>query len=282
MPTRFALLISMLSRANENVTTSCVKISEIADAICQYDDVVCRYVPQRDQFPMTPIVMIPGLLCSAELYAPQIAALWPFGPVTVASTLSGTTMSEITTNILKDAPPRFALVGLSMGGYVALEVMRQAPERVSRLALLDTSARPDTLEQTEQRRGMLAQAKAGDFEGLLSQLMAMLPHPSRRDDQHLLEVNVRMGLTVGLDGFERQTNAIIGRADSRLNLADIAVPTLVLVGDSDPITPPFLSEEIVAAIPNSSLVVIPECGHSSTLEQPEAVNRALVTWLEAD
>ncbi|MCF1470590.1 alpha/beta fold hydrolase [Agrobacterium vitis] len=230
---------------------------------------------------MTPIVMIPGLLCSAELYAPQIPALWPFGPVTVASTLSGTTMSEIATNILRDAPPRFALIGLSMGGYVALEIMRQAPERVNKLALLDTSARPDTPEQTVQRRGMLAQAKSGDFKGLLSQVMAMLPHPARRDDLHLLEVNIRMGLTVGLDGFERQTKAIIGRADSRPHLADITVPTLVLVGDSDPITPPFLSEEIVAAIPNSSLVVIPECGHSSTLEQPEAVNRALVTWLNA-
>lgn len=230
---------------------------------------------------MTPIVMIPGLLCSAELYAPQIAALWPFGPVTVASTLSGTTMSEIAANILRAAPPRFALVGLSMGGHVALEIMRQAPERVSRLALLNTSARPDTPEQAEQRRGMLAQAKGGDFKGLLSQVMTLLLHPAHRDDQRLLEVNVRMGLTVGLDGFERQTEAIIGRADSRPHLAYITVPTLVLVGDSDPLTPPFLSEEIAAAIPNSKLVIIPECGHGSTLEQPEAVNRALVTWLEA-
>ena len=230
---------------------------------------------------MTPIVMIPGLLCSAELYTSQMAALWPFGPVTVASTLSGTTMPEIAANILRDAPPRFALVGLSMGGYVALEIMRQAPERISKLALLDTSARPDTPEQTEQRRSLLVQAKGGDFKELLSQVMAMLPHPARRDDQHLLEVNVRMGLTVGLDGFQRQTEAIIGRADSRPYLSEITVPTLVLVGDRDPITPPFLSEEIVAAIPNSSLVVIPECGHSSALEQPEAVNRALVTWLEA-
>ena len=225
--------------------------------------------------------MIPGLLCSAELYAPQMAALWPIGPVTVASTLSGTTMSEIAANILRDAPQHFALVGLSMGGYVALEIMRRAPERVSKLALLNTSARPDTPEQTEQRRAMLAQAKAGDFKGLLTQVMAMLPHPAHRDDKHLLEDNVRMGLTVGLDGFERQTQAIIGRADSRPHLADIAVPTLVLVGDRDPTTPLFLSEEIVAAIPNSRLVIVPECGHGSTLEQPEAVNRALVAWLEA-
>ena len=229
---------------------------------------------------MTPIVMIPGLLCSAELYAPQIAALWPFGPVTVASTVSGATLPDIAANILSSAPPRFALGGLSMGGYVALEIMRQAPERVIKLALLDTSARPDTPEQAEQRRRLLAQAKGGDFKGILRQVMAALPHPAHREDQALLEVNVRMGLTVGLDGFERQTQAIIGRADSRPHLADIKVPTLVLVGDGDPITPPFLSEEIAAAIPNATLVVIPECGHGATLEQPEAVNRALITWLE--
>ncbi|WP_348532537.1 alpha/beta hydrolase [Rhizobium sp. E27B/91] len=124
-------------------------------------------------------------------------------------------MPEIATNILRDAPPSFALVGLSMGGYVALEIMRQAPERVSKLALLDTSARPDTQEQVAQRRGMLAQAKGGDFEELLSQVMSILLHPAHRDDQHLLEVNIRMGLTVGVEGFEQQTEAIIGRADSR-------------------------------------------------------------------
>src|SRR4051794_28223718 len=101
---------------------------------------------------MTPTVLVPGLLCSAEVFGPQIAALWPHGPVTVASTLEGDTIAAIAAAIVAAAPPRFALAGISMGGLICLEIMRQAPERVIKLALLDTSARPDTPEQTAQRR----------------------------------------------------------------------------------------------------------------------------------
>ena len=228
---------------------------------------------------MTPVLMIPGLLCSAELFAPQIAALWPHGPVSVASTLEGSTMAAMAAAILATAPPRFALAGLSMGGYVALEIIRHAPERVERLALLDTSARADTPEEITQRRALVARAVGGDFAALLAEAMTALLHPLHRADRRLVDINVRMGLTVGLDGMARQTEAIIGRIDSRPHLAAITVPTLVLVGDSDPLTPPALSEEIAAAIPGARLVVVPQCGHGSTLEQPEAVNRALIAWL---
>lgn len=229
---------------------------------------------------MTPIVMIPGMLCSAELFSPQVAALWPHGPVTVASTLEGETIAEMAAAILAAAPPRFALAGLSMGGYIALEIMRQAPERIVRLALLDTSARADTPEESTQRRALVAAARAGDFAALLAQAMTSLLHPAHQDDQRLLDINVRMGLTVGLDGLARQTEAMNARIDSRPHLAAIAVPTLVLVGDSDPLTPPLLSEEMAAAIPGARLVIIQQSGHGSTLEQPEAVNRALIAWLE--
>ncbi|MDF2799889.1 MAG: putative hydrolase or acyltransferase of alpha/beta superfamily, partial [Devosia sp.] len=113
---------------------------------------------------MTPIMLVPGLLCSAEIFAAQATALWPYGPVTIASTLEGSTMAEMAAAILAAAPPRFALAGISMGGYICFEIMRQAPERVVKLALLDTSARPDTPEQTAVRRERLARAKAGEFE----------------------------------------------------------------------------------------------------------------------
>lgn len=229
---------------------------------------------------MTPILMIPGHVCSAELFAPQVAALWPYGPVTVASTLEGDSMAAMAAAILADAPPRFALVGLSMGGYVALEIVRQAPERVVRLALLDTTARADTPEQSSQRRVMVAEARAGDFSQLLLQAMTSLLHPDHRADPRLREINLRMGLTVGLDGMARQVEAIVGRIDSRPHLAAISVPTLVLVGDSDPLTPPHLSEEMAAAIAGARLVIVRQCGHASTLEHPELVNRALITWLE--
>ncbi|MEO7719370.1 MAG: alpha/beta fold hydrolase [Capsulimonas sp.] len=228
---------------------------------------------------MTPIVLIPGLLCSAEAFAPQVAALWPYGPVTLASTLEGETIAEIAANILASAPPRFALAGISMGGYICLEIMRQAPERVIKLALLSTSARPDTPEQIAPRRALVAKARSSDFPALLAMALGAILHPAHQNDPALREINVRMGLTVGLEGFARQTEAVIGRIDSRPSLSAISVPTLVLAGDRDPLMPADSSEEMAAAIPNARLVVVTECGHASTLEQPEAVNRALIEWI---
>jgi pimeloyl-ACP methyl ester carboxylesterase len=228
---------------------------------------------------MTPIVLIPGLLCSAEVFAAQATALWPYGPVTIASTLTGRSMAQMASAILAAAPPRFALGGISMGGYLCFEIMRRAPERVIKLALLDTSARPDTPAQTEHRRALLAKFRTKDFRTVFLEAYSGSLHPSRRDDATLHELNVRMALQVGLDGFERQTEAIIARPDSRPMLSTISVPALVLVGDSDPSLPPHLSEEIAAGISGSRLVVIPECGHCSTLEQPELVNRALLEWV---
>ncbi|MFA6231466.1 MAG: alpha/beta fold hydrolase [Rhodanobacter sp.] len=227
---------------------------------------------------MPPIVLVPGLLCTSEVFAPQVAALWPHGPVTIASTLEGGTIAGIATAILAVAPPRFALAGISMGGYICLEIMRQAPERVSRLALLDTSARPDTSDQTAQRRALMAQASHENFEALLTQVYGAILHPAHQGDLVLRATNVRMGLTVGIEGMARQLEACIGRSDSRPSLPAITVPTLVLVGDSDPLTPPEHSREIAAAIPRARLVVVENCGHASTLEQPEAVNRALLEW----
>lgn len=230
---------------------------------------------------MTPTLLIPGLICTPELFGAQLPALWPRGVVSVANTLEGETIAEIAAAILRDAPPRFALGGLSMGGYIALEVVRQAPDRVARLALLDTSARPDTPEQTERRQGLIARAAAGDYEGVLTAVLPNLLHPDHRDDTALIDLMARMGRVVGPDGFARQQGAIIGRIDSRPSLPAIHVPTLVLVGDQDGVTPPEHAREMAAAIPEAELVIIPDAGHVSTLEQPDAVNAALLDWLSA-
>lgn len=230
---------------------------------------------------MLPVVLIPGLLCTAELFTSQVAALWPYGPVMVASTLAGETMADIAAAILAAAPPRFALVGPSMGGYIGLEIMRQAPERVQKLALLDTSARPDTPQQTAQRHALLAQARQGDFAAVAARGLTAMLHPAHQQDAALRALNARMGQAVGLAGLERQLAAVIGRPDSRPDLPAIRVPTLVVVGANDAVTPPDQAEELAAAIAGARLVVIPECGHSATLEQPEAVNRALVEWVRA-
>ncbi|WP_454714521.1 alpha/beta fold hydrolase [Caulobacter segnis] len=230
---------------------------------------------------MTPIVLVPGLLCSEEIFAPQLPALWPHGPVQIANTLEGDTLPEMAALILAAAPSRFALVGVSMGGYLALEIMRQAQERVEKLALVCTSARPDTPEQTAARRKMLDQARAVGFERFLTLGADALTHPSRKGDPALNAISIRMGRAVGLEGFARQTEAVIARADSRPLLSEIKVPTVILVGDADPLTPQVLSEEMTATIPGAKLVIAPECGHVITLERPEVVNSALLEWLEA-
>lgn len=228
---------------------------------------------------MPPTVFIPGLLCSADVFAPQLSALWRHGPVTVASTLEGTTIGEVAARILETAPPRFALAGLSMGGYICFEIMRQAPGRVLRLALLDTSARPDTAGQTALRRAKLEEARGKDFLGVALENLNGLIHPSRRTDRSLLEINRRMALAVGLEGFARQIEIAISRPDSRPDLGAIRIPTLVIVGDSDPLTPVERSEEIVALVPQARLAVIPDCGHLSSIERPDRVSRELDQWL---
>ena len=188
-------------------------------------------------------------------------------------------MAELARGILAQAPPRFALVGLSMGGYIAFEILRQAPERVARLALLDTAARPDTPDITAGRRTNMQLAQSGRLAEVVDGLIPRLVHPSRVTDAPLLEVIRRMGAQVGVAGYLRQQAAIIARPDSRPMLKDIRCPTLVLVGDADQLTPPERAQEIAAAVPGAELVIVPECGHLSTLERPELVTRALRSWL---
>src|SRR5215475_12351808 len=129
--------------------------------------------------PVLPLVLVPGLLCSARLYTPQITALWPFGPVTVADHRRDSTMEAIAKRILADAPPRFALAGLSMGGYVAFAILRMAPERVSKLALLDTSARPDTAERSAEREKFIGMAQVGKLGDIVEMLTPRFLHRDR-------------------------------------------------------------------------------------------------------
>src|SRR5580700_7576065 len=168
-----------------------------------------------------PMVLIPGLTCSARLYAEQIPALWQFGPVIVADHRRDDSMAAIARRILAAAPPRFALVGLSMGGYVAFEIMRQAASRVAKLALLDTGARGEAPERTEQRKPLIALAKSGRFAEILDSQYPTLVHRSRHGDTALKAIVRAMNEETGADAYLRQQQAIIGRADSRPSLAAI-------------------------------------------------------------
>ena len=227
-----------------------------------------------------PIVLIPGLVCSPRLYGEQLPELWRFGPLFIADHTRDDSLEGIAQRILMAAPRRFALVGLSMGGYTAFEIMRSSPDRVARLALLNTSARADTSEQSDRRRAQIALARGGRFGEVLDQLFSVWVHPSRRDDEMLRRTVQRMAEETGPDVFVRQLTAIMTRRDSRPDLAAIRCPTLVLVGDGDNATPPERAAEMASAIPASRLVTIPECGHLSTLERPQHVTRALSEWLE--
>jgi len=227
-----------------------------------------------------PILLVPGLAASARLYTEQFPVLWRRGPVMVADHTRADSMVGIARQILAAAPPRFCLAGLSMGGYISFEIMRQAPERVARLALLDTAARPDTPEQAERRKAQIALARSGRYAETVDQQFEILVHRDRRGDQALRRLVGVMAEEVGPDAFIRQQTAIMNRIDSRPGLAAIDCPTLVLVGDADELTPPDRAEEMAAGIAGARLVVVPESGHLSTLEQPHAVSAALEAWLE--
>jgi len=226
-----------------------------------------------------PIVLVPGLNCSPRLYTPQLPELWRFGPVSVANHTRDDTMAAIAKRILDDAPPRFALAGLSMGGYIALEIMRQAAGRVAKLALLDTGARDDPPEAQERRRTNIGAAEAGRFDEIIEAQFPLYVHPARVGDAVLKAEYLAMCHDVGPQAYVRQQKAIMGRADSRPLLPTIRCPTLLLVGEQDAATPPELSEEMAAAIPGARLVKVADCGHLSTLERPEAVTKAMVEWL---
>lgn len=227
---------------------------------------------------MEPIVFVPGLLCTELLYTPQIVA-FADRPLMIADHRQHDTIPEIAASVLEKAPEKFSLAGLSMGGYIAMEIMRIAPERVSRLALLDTNARADTPEQTERREFLIDLTRKKDFKKVPHLLYPGFVHASRELDEELKAIVVEMAMETGPEAFIRQQTALIRRDDSRPTLHEIECPTLVLVGEGDTLTPPDLAREIHRLIPNSRLAVIAGSGHLSTLEEPAAVTAELTRWL---
>jgi pimeloyl-ACP methyl ester carboxylesterase len=227
------------------------------------------------------LLFVPGLLCTPKLFASQMAHVGGQAEVSVGDVTGHSSLPDMAAAILRAAPARFALAGLSMGGYVAFEILRQAPERVSKLALLDTNARADRPEQAQQRRELVGLGEREGLEVVVQRLLPALIHKDRLADRPLVGVVTDMAEEVGVAAFRRQQEAIIGRPDNRPFLAEIRCPTVVVVGAEDAITPVKVAEEICAGIAGSRLEVIPNCGHLSTLERPETVNRVLERWLVA-
>lgn len=232
--------------------------------------------------PETPVLLfLPGLLCDARLWRDQAATLAGHRCV-VADLTHDETVGAMAERALRAVPEGapLAVCGLSMGGYVAFEIMRRAPARVARLALFDTSARPDTPEQTRRRRALLALSESGMFRGVTPRLLPQLLAPANLAGPLGGEV-MAMAERVGRPAFHRQQRAIMHRPDSRPGLAAIAVPTLVAVGEEDALTPPHLAEEMAAGIPGARLARIAGAGHLPPMETPGAVTDLLRDWLAA-
>lgn len=222
-----------------------------------------------------PLILIPGLNQTSDLWRDTAAALSPLMAIMHADLKPTETIGEMAEEVLRFAPPRFGLAGLSMGGYVAMEVIRRAPERVSRVAFLNTTARADTPEQSQRRLEAIELAKSGRFETALSLQIPMLLHPDNRHNS-VFGARIRaMARVIGPEGYAAQQRAIMGRVDSRPSLGAITCPALALVGDQDQTTPPALAQEIAEAISGANYVEIEGAGHLPPLEQPGKTAAAL-------
>lgn len=229
---------------------------------------------------LLPLLLLPGLLCDGRLWRDCLPSLKGIADPRIADLARDDSIAGMAARALDlvEGEERFAVAGLSMGGYVALEVWRRARGRVTHLALLDTSARPDTEEQKRRRRGLMALSKSGQFKGVTPRLLPSLIHPSRLQTPLAGDV-MEMAARIGQEGFLRQQLAIMGRPDSRPDLAEIDVPTLVACGDEDLLTPPGLSDEMAALIPGARRLGFAHAGHLPTMEVPEAAGAALRDWL---
>ena len=226
------------------------------------------------------LILLPGLLCDEALWAHQVEHLGDVADVRVADLTREDNMPDLARHVLARAPERFALAGLSMGGYVAQEILRQAPERVERLALVDTNARADTPEQSERRRALMAEAEGGAFKGVTSKLLPNLVHPEHVDVPHIRDTVLSMAERVGKDAFLRQQNAIMHRVAGHDVLGRVTCPALVLCGEDDALTPPRVHEEMVDALGVApTFVTIAGCGHLAPLEKPDQTTRAMAAWL---
>lgn len=226
-----------------------------------------------------PLVLLPGMMCDARLFMHQIATFSVERAVHVAPVTLGDTIEEIAETVLASAPEKFALAGLSMGGIVAMEVQRRAPGRVTRLALLDTNAQSEMPAVAAAREPQIVKVKAGRLEDVMRDEMKpnyLAPSAQRGD---VLDLVMEMALDLGPEVFVRQSRALQRRPDQQKTLRMLRVPTLVMCGVFDELTPIRRHEFMATLIPYAQLEIIPDAGHLPTLEQPGETNRHLRDWL---
>jgi pimeloyl-ACP methyl ester carboxylesterase len=229
--------------------------------------------------PQPPLLFLPGLLEDADAFEHQVAGLGGPSACVTADLTRGDTIAGMAEDALEQAPTEvFALAGHSMGGYVALEMLRRAPQRIDRVAFLNTHARPDSPESTANRQRLMALAER-DFPAVMQQLLPRIVSPAHLKDAVISGKITEMALGTGKEAFLRQERAIIDRIDSRAQLAAIRCPALVVAAREDGIMPLEWLEELAGGIAGARLEVVEDCGHCSTLEQPERVTALLRGWL---
>lgn len=227
-----------------------------------------------------PLLLVPGLLCTADLWRDQIQALSDVANITVPEHHLDEDISDIADRILEDAPDEFALAGLSMGGYISLEIALRVPERVTHLALIDTRADADSPEDKKKRQDFIRLVERGKtFKGVTQSLLPLLIHPSRFQDDALTSRIYKMSEDIGHEGFIRQEIAIMNRKDRNAELASIDCPTMVISGNEDALISPDIQKSMADAIPDAEFHLIPECGHLPTMERPFETNSLLREWL---
>jgi len=226
-----------------------------------------------------PIVLITGQLLTDTVWQPLLDA-WGDREVIVANNRSDDTIAGFATRLLENAPPRFVLIAHAMGGFVAFEVMRRAPERVAKLVLIATLASADGPAQTARRQGYIDLVEAGRFADVVEERIPILFPESRRGDERLLGIARQMAADTGAETFLAQQRAIMAREDSRPRLGEIAVPTLLVWGAEDGITSRAHQDEMLALIPGSRLEVVPGAGHLVTIEAPEVVVPLLSAFVD--
>ena len=229
---------------------------------------------------MQTLLLIPGLACDATMWRDQLEALSPWQPQVAQAHAQCESIPAMAAALLETHPGPLVLCGASMGGMIAMEAARQAPERVAGLALLGTDARPDSAEMTALREAAIELFEQGRLAEVIEPNIALAFHPSRAGDRALTQGYLEFVLGAGAAQLIRQNRAVIARPDARAHLPQLRCPVLVAVGDADRITPPECSREIAALVPQAQLVMVPECGHMLTMERPEFVNEMLRRWLE--
>jgi pimeloyl-ACP methyl ester carboxylesterase len=231
-----------------------------------------------DASPLVELVLLSGMLGDHTVWSDVVADLGDVAHCTSPRIDEADSIAALSEAVLAEAPERFALAGHSLGGIVALQVLRDAPERVTRLALLNTSGRGASAAQLESWTELARRTHAGEFAAVAAEL-GVQTLPAVRQDDDLVARNTAMADTVGAAGFLRQLEAQATRPDSRPRLAEVAVPTLVVSGALDHVCPPALQEELAAGIPGARHVVIRSAGHMAPLETPHEVAQALRLWL---